>query len=205
MSIISDLLVECSTDCATTTLPVLERICEPEGSMGRLSELLFLPCDVPIATEADILNLAFWQTNFKDSGFRGRRTLQGTAGSLAVATQNALDLGINCGLNTVVGVNTTYEITHKVMLFDRSSDFATHKFYDALVKGAIENYKIFARFCDAPDNILPIGKVALTGYNPVVPESTDELQMLELKFQFKEKGLLIPIKVAGLGQLLASA
>jgi hypothetical protein len=197
-----DLLIECSNDCPTVVLPVLETICNPEGSMGRISELLFLPCDVAIATEADLLALPFWQTNFKDAGFRGRRTLQGTAGSIAVANQTALDLGINCGLLSVVGSNTTFELTHRVLLMDKSADFITHAFYDALVKGAINNYKIFARYCDAPDNILPIGKVALTSYVPLIPDAVDDLQTFELKFQWKQKGIPTPITVAGLSQLL---
>jgi hypothetical protein len=170
--------------------------------MGRLSELLFLPCTVPIADESTLLDLTFWSTNFVGGSATGRRTLQGTAGALAVANQTPLDLGINCGLLSVVGVNTTYEITHKVMLFDKSGAFATHAFYDALVNGAITKYKVFARYCDAPDNILPIGLTALTGFNFSIPESVDELQMLELKLQFKQRGLPKPITVAGLGQLL---
>jgi hypothetical protein len=79
---------------------------------------------------------------------------------------------------------------------------ATHNFANTLQQGAINNYKLFATFCDAPDMILPIGKVALTKLDNVLPEGTDDKMAIEYGFSWKQKGIPTPFLVPGLSTVL---
>ncbi|CAA7387086.1 hypothetical protein [Chryseobacterium fistulae] len=200
MSILDELLIACSTDCATEQLPSISDPCNPEVWYGRANEILFVPCTEQI-DQSWIMNLGNWQRVFHDTGFMGRKTGKGI-GSYTQVNATAIDTGANCGIPTLVGTKTTWELSYRKVIIDRSTQLTTHTFANTLQTGALHQYKLFVRYCDAVDMILPIGKVALSKFNSTLPEGVDDFMTIEYGFQWKQTGIPTPILVPGLGAVL---
>lgn len=196
-----ELEIQCSNECGVE-LPEIANICNPEPWYGRINEVLFIPCD-EVIDEAWVLDLANWTQQFVTVGYKGRRTGKGIGG-MAQVNATAIDTGANCGIPTLVGSKFTWEITFRQVIIDKSAQFTTHVFANTLQAGALNSYKLFVRVCDEPDTIYPIGKVALSKFNNTLPEGVDEFMTIEYGFQWKQKGLPMPIHVAGLSTVLGS-
>lgn len=203
MSVLDDLLIACSTRCQVEALPGYQDPCGNDTWSGRVSETLHVPCTEQI-DEAWIQDLSNWQRLFVGTDptiALGRRSGKGI-GSYTQANATAIDTGANCGLATLVGGNMTWELTFIKRIFDRTAQLATHDFANKLHAGAMNQYKMFARFCDNPDMILPIGMAALSKLNNTLPESIDDQMTIEYGFQWRERGIPTPILVPGLGAVL---
>ncbi len=196
-----ELDIQCSTECKVE-LPEIANICNPELWYGRINEVLFVPCGEGV-DEAWMLDLANWTQYFVTTNYAGRRTGKGI-GSMAQVNATAIDTGANCGLPTLVGSKITWEITFRQVIIDKTAAFTTHAFANSLQAGALNSYKLFVRVCDEPDTIYPIGKVALSKFNNPLPESVDEFMTIEYGFQWKQKGLPMPIHIVGLSTVLGS-
>lgn len=196
-----ELDIQCGIECKVE-LPEIANMCSPEPWYGRINEILFIPCEVAI-DDAGLLDLANWTQYFVTTGYDGRRTGKGI-GSMAQVNATAIDTGANCGIPTLVGAKFTWEITFRQVIIDKSSQFTTHAFANALQSGGLSSYKLFARVCDEPDTIYPIGKVALSKFNNTLPEGVDEFMTIEYGFQWKQKGLPMPIHVTGLSTVLGN-
>jgi hypothetical protein len=197
---LEELSIACGTDCVRNELPKLTESCDAEVWGGRVNEILFVPCTEEI-DEAWVADLANWTAQFVTTGFKGRRTLKGI-GSFQKVGGTAVDTGANCGIATIEGVKLTHELAFRSVIIDKTLAFQTHNFANELQAGALKNYKLFARFCDAPDTILPIGKVALTDINNIMPESVEEFMTITYAFQWKQKGIPLPVVVPGIDGIL---
>lgn len=200
MASFEELLIACNADCNTEQLPDSPDPCNPEIWYGRLNEVLFVPCDEQIDT-AWIMDLTNWERIFINAGFLGRRTGKGL-GSYTQTNATPVDTGAHCGIPSLEGTKTTWELTYRKVIIDRSLQLTTHAFANKLHAGALSQYKIFGRYCDAPDMILPIGKVALSKLNNTLPEGVDDYMTIEYGFQWKQMGIPTPILVTGLGAIL---
>ena len=196
---LEELSVACSADCIGTTLPTLPTECNPEVWGGRVNEIIFVPCAEEI-DDAWALDLANWTRLFTGTG-TGRKSGKGI-GSYQFSAGTPIDTGANCGVPTMVGVKMTWELLFRSVIIDKDEEFKTHEFASKLQAGALNQYKLFARFCDAPDTILPIGKVALSQYNNILPEGTEEFMTINYGFQWKQRGVPTPIVVAGIDAIL---
>ncbi|MCQ4139230.1 hypothetical protein [Chryseobacterium sp. EO14] len=190
----------CNANCQTEALPNVVDPCNPVVWYGRVNEFLFVPCIETITTDW-IQNLENWAIYFVDTGFLGRRTGKGI-GSYTQSSATAVDTGANCGIPSLVGTKSTWEATFRKVIIDRSEQLTTHEFANTLQAGALNQYHLFARYCDAPDMILPIGKVALSKFNNTLPESVDDFMNIEYGFQWKQMGIPTPMLVTGLGAIL---
>lgn len=202
MSVLDDLLIACSTRCQVEALPGYVDPCGDPVWNGRANEVLFVPCTEQI-DEAWIQDLSNWQRLFvgTDPTALGRRTGKGL-GSYTQTNATAVDTGANCGIATLVGVKITWELTFIKRIFDNTSQLSTHAFANTLQQGALTQYKLFARYCEYPDMILPIGTAALSKLNNTLPESTEDFMTIEYGFQWRQKGIPTPILVPGLGAVL---
>lgn len=200
MTSYEELLIACNTNCNTEQLPNITDPCNPEVWYGRLNEVLFVPCSEEI-DEAWMMDLSNWESNFITGSFLGRRTGKGL-GSYTQTTATAIDTGANCGIPTLEGTKFTYELTFKKVIIDKSTQLTTHEFANKIQSGALSQYKIFGRYCDAPDMILPIGKVSLSKLINTLPEGLDEYMMIEYGFQWRQMGIPTPVLVSGLGAIL---
>lgn len=200
MSSLEELLIACNTDCQTEKLPEAPDSCNLEVWYGRVNEVLFVPCTEIIDT-AWMLDLTNWTKFFVDAGFEGRRTGKGI-GSYTQTNATAVDTGANCGVPSLEGTKSTWELTYRKVIIDRSAQLTTHAFANKLQAGALSQYKLFARYCDAPDMILPIGKVSLSKFNNTLPESVDDFMNIEYGFQWKQMGIPTPVLIPGLSAVL---
>jgi|GEM_PF-4814808 len=200
MASLDELLIACNTDCRTEQLPITIDPCNSEVWYGRVNEILFVPCAEQI-DKAWILDLINWKKFFIDAGFLGRRTGKGI-GSYSQTNATAVDTGANCGIPSLEGTKSTWELTYRKVIIDRTAQLSTHAFANKLHAGALGQYKLFARYCDAPDMLLPIGKVALSKFNNTLPESVDDFMNIEYGFQWKQMGIPTPILVPGLSAVL---
>jgi hypothetical protein len=197
---LEELSIACKNDCAAFELPQLTEPCDSEVWNGRVNEILFVPCTEEI-DEAWVADLANWTANFVGPTTKGRRTLKGI-GSFQQVNATAVDTGANCGVATLEGVKATWELLFRSIIIDKTSAFETHNFANELAGGALKNYKLFARFCDAPDTILPIGKVALSAFNNILPEGVEEFMTINYGFQWKQRGVPMPVVVPGIDGIL---
>ena len=197
---LEELSIACSTDCAAIELPKLTESCDAEVWNGRVNEIIFVPCTEEI-DDAWVADLANWTTFFVGATAKGRRTLKGI-GSFQQVNATAVDTGANCGVATLEGVKATWEILFRSVIIDKTSAFATHEFANELASGALKNYKIFLRFCDAADTILPVGKVALSAFNNILPEGVEDVMTINYGFQWKQRGIPTPVLVPGIDAIL---
>lgn len=196
---LEELNVACNADCVASDLPNLPVECAPEVWGGRVNEVIFVPCAEEIDEEW-VLDLANWTRLFTGTG-AGRKSGKGI-GSYQQSAGTAVDTGANCGVPTLVGVKMTWELLFRSVIIDKDSAFKTHEFANKLQSGALGQYKLFVRFCDAPDTILPIGKVALSQFNNILPEGVEEFMTINYGFQWKQRGIPTPIVVSGLDAIL---
>lgn len=196
---LEELNIACSTDCVASDLPNLPVECSPEVWGGRVNEIIFVPCTEEIDDEW-ALDLANWTRLFTGAG-TGRKSGKGI-GSYQQSAATAVDTGANCGVPTLVGVKITWELLFRSVIIDKDAALKTHEFANKLQAGALAQYKLFARFCDAPDTILPIGKVSLSQFNNILPEGIEEFMTINYGFQWKQRGIPTPIVVSGLDAIL---
>jgi hypothetical protein len=196
-----ELLIACSTQCATELLPVLGDPCDASVWQGRIDEILFVPCTEEI-DEAWVLDLANWTAAFAGSPKGPGRTSGKGIGDIQKSAVTAVDTGANCGVATVEGAKATWQLSFRTLLIDKSDEFLTHEFANKLQAGALSQYKLFARGCENHDIVFPIGTVSLTDYNETLPESTDDYLSISYVFQWKQKGIPTPILVQGLSAIV---
>lgn len=196
---LEELSIACSTDCVAVELPKLTANCDPQVWYGRVNEVIFVPCTEEI-DEAWVANLTNWTSFFTGTG-KGRKSGKGI-GSFQQSTATAIDTGANCGIPTLEGAKITWELLFRSVIVDKESTFETHEFANKLQAGALAQYKLFARFCDAPDTILPIGKVSLSQFNNILPEGIEDFMTINYGFQWKQRGIPTPIVVPGIDAIL---
>lgn len=200
MSNLEELFLQSCASCSSQTVDNYVEDCAPVWQGNRINELLLVPCDADI-NDTSVLDTATWTALFCGNSANGRRSGVGV-GSLVQTGATAIDTGANCGIASLVSTKTTYELTFIKRTFDDSEDYLTHKFYSELKNGGWNKYKVFARMCNRPDEVLPIGKVALTKDNYTIPEGIEDVVQLEIGLSWKQHGYPTPIKVAGLDAAL---
>lgn len=186
-------------ECNPTSLPTkTSTTCECTTWSGRLNDLYFIECSETIS-EANLLDTAWWQSAIDDNKIKNLGVGIGAYGQKNITT---FDKG-GCGSASVEQIE--WALTYKQYCVDKSSAFYNHEFAEAIVKGALKFYNVIARFCDGDDVILPIGKVDLSSFNNLLPESREEFMSFEYEFSWKGLVVPTPLIVTGLNNILPKA
>jgi hypothetical protein len=200
MSALEELFSGICPNCTTDIISDYKEDCTPIWQGKRINELLLVPC-TEIVNDTIVLDTQFWTSLFCGSTPLGRRSGVGL-GDIQGTNGTPIDTGANCGIPTLTNVKDTYQLTFIKRTFDESEQYLTHKFYSELKKGGWDRYKIFARMCDSVDEILPIGRVALTKNTFTMPQGIEDVMQLEIGLSWKQNDLPTPIKVVGLDAAL---
>ncbi len=186
-------------ECTVTTLPTKPTDkCECDTVTGRINDLYFIECSETIS-EANLLDTAWWQSLIDDDKIFNLGKGVGGYGQSAVTT---FDAGGCIGESVQ---NIKWQLDYKVYCIDKASTFWNHEFAEVLLQGGLKNYNVIARYCGLDDTILPIGRVELSNFNNLLPESTDEFMSFEYSFSWKKLGVPVPLIVTGLSAVLPKA
>jgi hypothetical protein len=192
--------VDCSTStCTIAALPEAGAdACQCDTWSGRINDLYFIKCTEAI-TPGHLVDTAWWAALVANGKLRNTGVGIGSYGKNSITT---FDAG-GCGLATVQQVE--WKLDYQIFCIDKSSSYATHEFVDALVKGALKNYNLVARFCDGDNVILPIGKVDIIDFDNALPSATTDFMSFTLSLGWKQLGVPTPLEVAGLSSVLPKA
>lgn len=192
-----------SVDCPATPFPVATANCTCTTSPGGVNDLYFIPCSETMS-EVNILDAAGWWTDLLTSGSGGGSALgnMGTGlGSITKKTDKKERLS-SCKVEQVI--STTWALKYVLKCFDKGTEKVTHEQVNALISNS-GNYQLIARMCDGENTVLPIGPIALSDFNWVVPDNFEELQTIELELSWVELGLPKTYTVSGLSAVVPKA
>jgi hypothetical protein len=194
-----------TADCPATAFPVATANCSCTTSPGGVNDLYFIPCD-QVMSETNILNTTWWENLLtSDSSGSGGGSALGNMGaglgSIAKKTDKKERLS-SCKVEQVI--STTWALKYVLKCFDKSTDKVTHEQINALIASS-RNYQLIARMCDGDNTVLPIGGIALSDFNWIVPDNFEELQTIELELSWIELGLPKTYNVTGLSAIIPKA
>lgn len=191
-----------SEACPATPFPVATANCSCTTSPGGVNDLYFIPCSETMS-ETNILNPAWWSTILTaGSGETSALGNMGTGlGSITKKSDKKERLS-SCKVEQVI--STTWALKYVLKCFDKSAEKVTHEQINALIANS-GNYQLIARMCDGDNTVLPIGPIALSDFNWIVPDNFEELQTIELELSWVELGLPKTYTVAGLSAVVPKA
>jgi len=192
-----------SVECPASPFPVATANCSCTTSPGGVNDLYFIPCD-QVMSEANILDAAGWWADILTAGSGGGSALGNMGaglGSIAKKTDKKERLS-SCKVERVI--STTWALKYVLKCFDKSSEKITHDQINALITES-RKYQLIARMCDGDNTVLPIGPMALSDFNWIVPDNFEELQTIELELSWVELGLPKTYSVAGLSAVVPKA
>jgi hypothetical protein len=191
-----------SEACPATPFPVATANCSCTTSSGGVNDLYFISCE-QVMSEANILNTTWWEGILTDgSGGSSALGNMGTGlGSITKKTDKKERLS-SCKVEQVI--STTWALKYVLKCFDKSADKVTHEQVNALIANS-GSYQLIARMCDGENTVLPIGPIALSDFNWIVPDNFEELQTIELELSWVELGLPKTYDVAGLSAVVPKA
>lgn len=192
----SNFIQNCS--CTVNALPpVPSTSCECTTWSGRLNDLYFIECTEEV-NEDNLLNAGWWSVLVQD----GKIHRMGMGiGSYAKKNLTTFDKG-GCGSASVEQIE--WAINYQIFCVEKT-EFLSHQFADAMVKGAYKNYNLVARYCDGDEVILPIGKVTLSDFDSALPASPEEFMSFTYEFSWKGLWVPSPLVVAGLNDFVPKA
>lgn len=192
-----------SVECPATPFPVATASCACTTSPGGVNDLYFIPCD-EVMSEVNILDAAGWWASLLTAGSGGGSALGNMGVGLGSITKKTdkKDRLSSCKVEQVI--STTWSLKYVLKCFDKSTEKVTHEQINALIANS-GSYQLIARMCDGENTVLPIGPIALSDFNWVVPDNFEELQTIELELSWVELGLPKTYSVTGLSAVVPKA
>lgn len=190
--------------CPVTPLPTATANCTPVLTQGGVNDLYFIPCD-QVMSEANILNVAWWQALVDGSGSGANASFLGNLGaglgSIAKKTVKTLRIA-SCQVERVI--SATWALKYVLAVFDKSVDKITNAQITTLINSP-GRYLVIARMCDGDDTVLPIGTFTPSDFDWTVPDNFEDVQTVTLEISWFELGLPKVYTVTGLSAVVPKA
>lgn len=146
-------------------------------------------------SEENVTDPAWWQAMITAETLGRSGALLGSIAKGATTT----DRVASCLPEQITGV--TWNLTSQKKCFDKTSARTTQAQADEAWLNS-SKYLLIARMCDGDEDVLPIGKYTITDLDWTVADNSDENQILQLVYSWKQKSFPTPTTVAGLALIL---
>lgn len=191
--------VSCLTNesCPGVLMPQTTAVCEPKTRKGGVNDLYFIPCS-EVMSEENILDIDWWQ-DLVDNDKLGNIGLG--IGSIAKKSVKTEKIG-SCRPEQIVGA--TWALKYQIKVFDNTSADKTTEQLNNLIQ-RFSQFIVVARMCDGDDVVLPIGKFSTSDFDWVVPESSEDPQVVSFEISWEEFAKPKTYTVAGLSAIVPKA
>lgn len=189
-----------SEECPLVPMPIKPASCGTDFIFGGVNDLYFIPCSQTMS-ETNILSTEWWEALVEAEGGSLLGNIGIGIGSITKKSQKTEKVA-SCRAEQVISV--TWALKYVIKTFDKTSADTTKDQMDAILK-RFNQFQLIARMCDGDNTILPIGQFSTSDFNWTVPESSEDLQTVEVELSWIEFGFPRTYNVAGLSAIVPKA
>lgn len=194
-----------SEDCPLVPMPIKPASCGTDFVFGGINDLYFIPCTETMS-ETNILDTDWWTALVGDPD--GEPAVPSTLGNIGIGLGSITKKSqrtekiASCRSEQVISV--TWALTYIIKTFDKTSADTTKAQMNAILK-RFNQFQLIARMCDGDNTVLPIGQFSTSDFNWTVPESSEDLQTVQVELSWIEFGFPKTYNVAGLSAIVPKA
>lgn len=194
-----------SEECPLVPMPVKPASCGTDFLYGGVNDLYFIPCSQTMS-QTNILDVDWWTALLGDA--EADPVLPNVLGNIGIGIgsitkkSQKTEKVSSCRAEQVISV--TWALKYVIKTFDKTSADTTKLQMDAILK-RFNQFQLIARLCDGDNTVLPIGQFSTSDFNWTVPESSEDLQTVEVELSWIEFGFPKTYNVAGLSAVVPKA